>query len=246
MAAHSTMPIRTRVTSPLLLSLVVLSACGGGGVGAPATPPVSTIPPGATFNAQAAMTAWLTGTGRWTVRGRGSDGNDYALTFEVRPGAPAVYPLDPFRSVGRNSVQTADLSVNGVSLGSTTTTIHFPDFTILLTGIYHGADASCSSAFAGRSAQTAAPVGASSWFASLTDLDSCIGTTNHVSNTEIGWSIEAEGATAYFCITEDVTELASGIMTRSATCIETDVAGRLGTRAKVRLNTPGLTLEMRS
>lgn len=216
---------------------IVLAACGGGGS-------VPGSPPPTTFNVAAGLTNLLTTTANWTVSGVGSDGNNYAATIDMAPGLPAAYPLSATGTIGRTSVQSLSLSVNGTVAATSTTTAYFPDNIALPIGFRHD-DGTCSTVIQSSAPPSNATVGASGALLTMNDLVGCAGSPATTGSTETSWSVEADGAVAYLCLKSKVRVTGSADVDTDEQCLEIDATGRLGTRAKIRVNVQGLSLEMK-
>lgn len=235
----------TRLARHFLASLcgaVLLTACGGGGTSDPIA-----VPPDARFDTAAALSQLLTTSGSWSVTGRGSDGLDYSATLSVTPGARAAYPLSPFGVVGRTSVQRSTLTMPGSGTIASTSTVYFPDAVALPEGFAYD-DGSCSTVEAGSTPSSSATVGSEGLMLSTLEFDACTpASASFVGTTEVRWSVEAVAGVPYFCLTTTYYDEPGRVPDGSsdATCFEIDTAGRLGTRAIVRLRLPGFTLEMR-
>lgn len=224
-----------------LCGAVLLSACGGGGGDD------TTVPPDARFDTGTALVQLLTASGSWAVTGRGSDGQTYSATLSVAPGARAAYPLSPFGTVGRTSVQRSTLTVPGVGPVASTSTVYIPDGAALPQGFAYD-DGSCSTVEFGRTPPSSAALGSEDLLLSTLEFDGCTpATASFVGTTEVRWSVEAVSGVPYLCLTTTYYDEPGRVPDGSsdATCFEIDTAGRLGTRAIVRLRLPGFTLEMR-
>jgi hypothetical protein len=243
---------RTLATA-MLAATVLLTACGGGDDD-------RFIPPPGDFNALAAWQNLLDPPAlrSWTnIVGRGSDGNEYALTLAVEAAPNATFPLtgEPFFVTNVYST----IAGNGTPLGDGLTEIFFDadwyvrGLRVSSTTIEPGGgivtSTTCDEVLATALPPAAAQVGTSGALYDATIRETCTAGAPASGASAVTWSIEFELGIVFMCIaTEDRGFGIAPVVTTEQDCIEIQADGTLGARARIILtgNSPPFELVARN
>ena len=228
----------------LLVSMTTLliSGCGGGGGGGPApvTPPPPALP--VAVNASAAWANLFAATRTFNVSGVGVDGASYTASVTITPGTSTGNggPMDTITT-------TALVNKNGALLGNGGSTLFATPGT-LVPQIYTDTSGYCAF-FSNATAPTTtnAVMGQSGALFNATMSPYTASTNNCDTTTLTGlaineiWSIYGDVSTgvAYFCV--DSTNSGTSSTTESD-CVQVDVAGNLGTKARVTIGNGASTI----
>lgn len=217
-------PLSGALVLALAAATTLLAACGGG------SDDDDGLPSNTTFNVRAGMHQLLTVGGSWTVAGRGNDDLDYQLRLSYAPGVPGIFPLD--NQVYDRATQSLTLWQGREVFEPAVQEI----FHNAATGAIVGArldNVACSLSTQLGAPPTAARVGDSGPFLRSTEYADCNGTTVD-GTSETRWSVEMNRGRPYYCLTQRDNTTYLVIQ-----CIEAaGTEGRLGSRARVRLEAP--------
>ncbi len=237
-----------------LAGSAVIAACGGGGGGSsgtselPATSPNLPSTGGSggndtTYDARKAWKNLLSTTRTWAVSGVASDSKTYELTLSIAPGGTAVFPVTGIassRAVFRNGLKEGSNVVQDV----VNEQFFDAEYRMLGTRVStDGGTPNCSQTeviaavpMSAAPAGTAGPLYAGTTLAECAPAAAQLGTSYHT------WSLMSEGGIVYFCVASSNRFLGDATDRLSETCIETDAAGNLGAKARIRLLLPGFSV----
>ena len=225
-----------KLLSTTLLVAAILAGCGGGGSDAG-------VPGTASYAVAAANHNWLTSGGQWTTTGRGSDGQNYSLTFSSQPLANGVFALTG-ATTARTQQSLTFAVVGGQSITSGVVQ-YFNAATDALIGDFDAGEGSCSRTDTNGVLPATAAIGAGGTLYTESLLASCNPTAAVVSADTVTWSLENDGGVILMC-QNSVSPEAAGT-TSSGTvglCVEINGAGALGSRARVSVSLPGLPFSL--
>ncbi|MEO6407562.1 MAG: hypothetical protein ABIO45_02255 [Burkholderiaceae bacterium] len=233
-----------------LLSAALLAACGGGGSsgGVEATPSAAPgpsptpTPTASTYSAQKAWINLFSSTRTWTVTGVGSDSKPYVLTLATQVGGSEAFPVTGVSA-------TKSVFQNIVNDGTTTQTVlneQYLDAEYRMLGSRVSTDGgppSCSKTdivaavpFASASVGTTGPLYAA------TTLSDCVANATQLGTSYHTWSLISDAGVVYLCVASGNRFFGEATDRLSETCVETDAAGNLGAKARIKLVLPGFTL----
>jgi hypothetical protein len=206
------------VLAPTITAL--LAACGGGSDGDQAA---------ASVNVAAAWHNYLAGTWNWHTIGTGPDGKKYDFFATSRPGSPGKFSLTG--NSGATSIQAASVSMDGVSLVTSTQTLYYNGDNLF--GISYD-DGTCSTVPPLASPLPGVkPIGSSGDFATSNDYTTCtLPLQSPASTTENHWTIESDSNVTLFCIMATVKDPAGQTIAKEQDCLEAAADGTFGRRAK--------------
>ena len=231
------------------LSIAALMAgCGGGGSsgGVEATPsitPGQPATPGASvYNAQKAWINLFSTSRTWTVTGVGSDTKTYTLTLVTEAGGSEPFPVTGasatksiFHNVGKDGTTTQTvlneqyLDAGYRMLGSRVST--------------DGGPPSCSKTDVIAALPLAtAPVASSGPLYAATTLSDCLVNATQLGTSYHTWSLLGDSGVVYLCIASSNRFIGEATDRLSETCVETDAAGNLGAKARIKLVLPGFSV----
>ena len=215
---------------------LVLCGCGGGGSDASPAPAVS-VP--ASVDAGAAWTVLLHTNKVYSVSGKASDGQLYALSYTVTPGPTGSVASGKSDAVGLST----SLQRNGVLSSSSAETLYLYPGSGRVTG-YSRPNADCALISSGAEPSRSAALGQSGALFSGHVLPGCFSTALGFEDISATWSIESEGSTVYFC--DNITDKGAVIASTTQLCVQVNAAGTLGAAVRVMVNNgTGLTVVMR-
>lgn len=214
-----------------IAGVALLSACGGGGDDAGASP---FIPPTDDFAVGAGWTNLLRSGGSWTVSGTGSDGAAYEATLQIAPATAAVFPLDT-RSYDRTTI-LATVRASGIPQ-STTTVEYFREVDDRLAGARRTVASvpECALSTSNALPPAAAKVGASGALATLDNYNSCLSGALPNGTTTARWSLEFDRAVVLLCLASEARNATNQVTGSEKDCVEIATDGRLGTRARITI-----------
>ena len=235
---------------PIIYAVVLsiaagVAGCGGGGSsgGVEATPSGQPATPGATvYNAQKAWINLFSTSRSWTVTGVASDTKSYTLMLVTQSGGS-----EPFPVTGASA--TKSIFQNVVKDGTTTQTVlneQYLDANYRMLGSRVSTDGgtpSCSKTdvIAALPLLTA-PVGSSGPLYAATTLSDCLVNATQLGTSYHTWSVFGDSGVVYLCIASSNRFIGEATDRLSETCVETDAAGNLGAKARIKLVLPGFTL----
>lgn len=235
----------------LFASVVLLAACGGGGSGgseAPAPPAGSPSAPApspapSAYDAHQAWVNLLSTSRSWVVNGVGSDAKSYQLTLATEPGGAAVFPVTGVMAAKAN---LRNRLMQGATLMQDVLNEQFFDIEYRMLGSRVSTDVGtpdCSKTdvVAALPASGVAP-GASGPLYAATTLSDCSSSATALGTSYHTWSLLGEGGVVYLCIASSNRFMGEATDRLSETCVETDAAGTLGQRARIRLVLPGFSV----
>ena len=231
-----------------LSSAALVAACGGDGSsgGVEATPTTTpgqpTSPTASTYNAQKAWINLFSSTRTWAVAGVGSDTKTYSLTLATQAGGSEAFPVTGVSA-------TKSVFHNIVNEGTTTQTVlneQYLDAEYRMLGSRVSADGSppsCSKTdVVAAVPPAAAPVGATGPLYAATTLSDCLANAAPLGTSYHTWSLLREGGVVYLCVASSNRFFGAATDRLSETCVETDAAGNLGAKARIKLVLPGFSL----
>ncbi len=239
-----------RIKLALCLSAsALLAACGGGGSSGSsveATPSSTTNQPAGptatTYNAQKAWTNLFSTSRTWTVAGVGTDSKTYALTLATEAGGSEAFPVtgaSAVKSIFRNS--SSDGTASQLVLNE-----QYLDASYRMLGSRISTDGgppSCSKTDVVAALPLAsAPAGTSGPLYAATTLTDCLAAAATLGTSYHTWSLLSEGGLVFLCVASSNRFIGEMSDRLSETCIETDAAGNLGAKARIRLTQPGFSV----
>lgn len=219
------------VKSAVGAAALVLAGCGGGGDG-PFVPSLED-----SYNIGRIFFFLLTGSGRWTVVGIGSDGALYEMTISFEPDRDAFFPLTGLP--GARSNQTVTLRRNGVVVATTTENTFFVRDTLAIQGTSRS-DGTCSLVSTATPPPANAAPGAGGALDASTDYTACTSGSPVAGSTSRNWSIETENIiNVFFCSNETNRNVTDQVIATESICLQMSRDGSLGDKARVRRTGPG-------
>jgi hypothetical protein len=229
-----------RVALPTVTLAAILAACGGGGSGGAAVdtaaplPVVAPVPAATGVNVAGAWKDYTTTPHSWTMPGKGSDARAYELTVVMKPGAVAAFPLNG--ASGQTSDQSLRFSIDGANTVTTNGTLYFTTDNML--GVA-STDGACAGARAAMPAlPTSSATGTSGPMFVLDGYAGCKTAGQSLGATAFSWSVEKDGDVVMFCITAKQEDSNGAVQTTEVDCMEANVNGTLGGRAKFTITKP--------
>ena len=228
-----------------LSSAALLTACGGGGSsgGVEATP--STTPNQTTATSYNAQKAWINlfSTSRtWAATGVGSDAKTYSLTLVTQAAGSEAFPVT-------GASATKSIFRNISSDGTATQTVlneQYLDAQFRMLGARVSTDGgppSCSKTdVIAVLPLAAAPVGSTGPLYAATSLSDCLVNAAQLGTSFHTWSLASQGGVTFLCIASSNRFVGESTDRVSETCVETDAAGNLGARARIRLISPDFSV----
>ena len=238
------------IVKPIILavwlsSAALMAACGGGGSsgGVEATPSSTPgQPAAASYNAKQAWINLFSTSRTWAVAGLGSDAKTYSLTLVTQAGGSQVFPV-----TGANAVKSTFQNV--ASDGTTTQAVlneQYLDADFRMLGARVSTDGgtpSCSKTdVIAALPLAAAPVGTTGPLYAATTLSDCLVNAAKLGTSYHTWSLSSEGGVVYFCVASSNRFVGEDSDRLSETCVQTDAAGNLGAKARIKLVSPGFSV----
>jgi hypothetical protein len=210
-------------------AIALLPGCGGGGDDAGL--PINTV-----VDARAAWQSMITQPRSFTVAGRGSDGANYEVLLGFTPGAAGTFPVTG--QAGATTVQAVTLKREGSIVSTGTATLYFNATTGVAYGIVAN-DGTCSrfTMTAPPPASTALNTGGRLY--DSTELAGCTAGSPAEGSVRVDWTVENEGSVIFFCTNATLRDAGGTVVGTEQDCVQTDTAGAIGTRARVRIDVPG-------
>jgi hypothetical protein len=218
-------------------ALVLLNGCGGGGGDVPSPPSFEDA-----YDIGRIFFFLLTGSGRWTVGGIGSDGAFYEITISFEPDGDSFFPLTPGLP-GTRSKQTTTLRRNGVLIATVSETTFFTVNTLAIQGTTRS-DGTCSQVSAATPPPASAEPGNGGTLDASIDYTSCTSGAAVSGTTSRTWSVEAGNTpvdflTVYFCSNETNRNAAGQVVGTESICLEINRDGSLDDKARITRTGPG-------
>lgn len=229
-----------------LASAVLVAACGGGGSsGGPEALPATTSnsTPVGTYDAKKAWVNLFSTTRTWTVVGVGSDTRTYNLSLAVAPGGTGTFPVT---GVASNTSIFHNVLMDGAVVLQDVLNEQFldPDYRMLGSRLStDGGPPTCSKTeVVAALPGTGAPIGTTGPLYAATTLDNCSSTATTLGTSYHTWSLLSEGGVVYLCVSSSNRFIGEASDRVSETCVETDVNGNLGAKARIKLVLPGFSV----
>jgi hypothetical protein len=224
---------RVRKAALAAITSAAVTACGGGG-GSDAFFPT----PRDTYNASRVILLLLTGSGRWTTTGVGSDGAVYEITVTFKPDSNAFFPLTGLPA--ERSTQTITIKRNGVVIATTDETSFFDRQSLAVQGTTRS-DGSCSqvTSSSASTVPSSAQAGSGGALDTADDRTTCSTASPVTGTTSRSWSLDNEGLTVFFCNKETNRDAAATFIASEEICLQISSDGSLGNKARVTLIGPG-------
>ena len=179
--------------------------------------------------------------GTWTMNGTAPNGVPFTVTMNFAPAAATPFPVNGVTAA--RSVETFTVEAAGQS-DSAAQTIYFDAANLAFVGAESGG--ACNVATSTRALPTSAAVGAGGTFSGGTDLDGCMGSSTAVGSTTMAWSLEDDTGVALLCWNSAYKSAAPDFDSTQSNCVEIDVDGKLGTKARFALSALGVTITARN
>lgn len=220
---------------------LLVAACGGGGGGdgdpnPPPTPP--SPPPAGGYNLASALQTLFTANRSWSAAGRASDGNDYQTLVEYQVQTAGAFPRT---GVVASRVLQQFTVAGGGSTSFLASMIHFDAAQVLgITALY-----GCSTVTMGPALPAGAAVGTRGTWYTTVDHDSCA-SQQQIGRHVVDWSVQTEDGYNFLCLDSRRTDIAGALVVQREDCIQLNSDHTLGTKNRVTLTTPTLTLVARN
>jgi hypothetical protein len=242
----------------VVLSALMLVACGGGGGGN--SPSVAVVPPVPAPAQLSALNAWkslMTVGGTWSTAGKSSDGSNYEITTAIAPAIAAtisdsrdfkgllidtsVLPKKPYNLV----TITTTTRRAGTLAGSDTRLLYLDlsDF-----GLHYLVDPAASSCIPNESSglvPVATGLNTSGFL--FTGVDNVYSKSICYANQffratryRLTWSYEADANLPLFCL--NVSSTQSSATSDQLSCFETTAIGVIGTKARISVTAGAFSL----
>jgi hypothetical protein len=215
------------------VAISVLAACGGGGD--------ETTASATNYAVNAAQRHLLVDGGSWTMNGTAPNGVPFTVTLSFAPAAAAPFPVNGVTAT--RSVETFTVVAAGQS-DSAAQTIYFDPANLAFIGAE--SSGACNVATSNAALPTGAAIGAGGTFSSGSDLDGCMGSSAVVGSTTMAWSLEDDTGVALLCWNAAYKSAVPALDSTQSNCVEIDVDGKLGTKARFALTALGVTITARN
>ncbi|WP_280152680.1 hypothetical protein [Piscinibacter sp. XHJ-5] len=218
-----------------ICGLVMLAACGGGG-----SDDGGVMPPADNFAVRTAWANFLTASRTWSAAGVASNGLGYDITIGVQPGAASVMPISGIAAA--RSDTALRVRENGVIVSDALSETFFDAATLQLVGVRltaTGGSGVCSLASTAAVPPTTAQIGTGGTLATLDERNGCLAGSATLGTATIGWSLEFEAGTSYFCINSTEHDLGGSVLSTESDCVQVSPDGSLGARARITITQPG-------
>lgn len=217
------------------LCVSMLAGCGGGGGDVPAMPPPSTV------NAAAAWSNAITVQRTVAAAGTGSDGRAYSVAYTVAPAAGSA-------TVEGVAAKRIDLSVvlkrDGVTTSAATVATYLKAGTTEVIAFVRE-DQNCGIVESPSVPPASAVLQQSGPLYATRVLIGCSKLGISLEDERSTWSIDADGSTAYFCVTTARKVISTPEQTQQI-CLQTTAAGALGGAVRFTINNgAGFSVVMR-
>lgn len=215
-----------------LLLICSLAACGGGGGGSP--PPIVAPEPTVTgVDIGGAWRNYLSAPHTWVIPGTGSDGRNYQLTIDMKPGAARAFALTG--ATASTTEQTLKLTVTGGATDDSSGTLFFNTDGGMV-GVYDGG--ACAAARALAALPGASASGTTGALFVLDGYTGCTKASPINGATTFTWSVASDVGMNLFCITSQEANSSGTVVGTEVDCIEAAANGSLGSRAKFTISRP--------
>ena len=175
------------------------------------------------------------------MNGIAPNGVPFAVTMNFAPAAAAPFPVNGVTAV--RSVETFTIQASGQS-DSVAQTIYFDPANLAFVGTE--SSGACNVATSNTVLPTSAAVGAGGTFFGGTDLDGCMGSSAVVGSTAMAWSLEDDTGVALLCWNAAYKSAVPAFDSTQSNCVEIDIDGTLGTKARFALSALGVTITARN
>ena len=227
---------------------LALAGCGGGDSGTDVF-----NPPDDVFNVRAAWTTLLAGGPRgWTLTGTVNDGKTYEIALGVAPVANSSFPLTGVPANRTDLTTNVRLTNSTTAPAAALTELYYDDLLRVLgtrqtsSLALEGAE-NCSFATAAAVPPLQAEIGDGGALFDADLLGSCDPSSTRVATISTTWSLEfdTQANISFFCVkTMQTDTMTPPRVWTEQDCVETDVRGALGLRARITVSDSGTGLQL--